>query len=75
MADEKTEPEKAVDTLKEISLLTEIIQVATDMRHWQKTFFKDRTQRALQESKKYEKELDALLEKYNSKNRAQKELF
>jgi len=48
----------------EYAQLLAVVETAREMRSWQRRYFKERTQSALTESKRLEKELDALLAKF-----------
>jgi hypothetical protein len=48
----------------EYAQLLAVVETAREMRSWQRRYFKERTQSALTESKRLEKELGALLAKF-----------
>ena len=60
-----SEPTVSVPHLEYSQLLT-VVETAREMRSWQRRYFKERTQSALTESKRLEKELDRLLDHFKS---------
>lgn len=58
-----SEPMVTLPHLEHAQLLA-VVETAREMRSWQRRYFKERTQSALAESKRLEKELDALLAKF-----------